>query len=164
MKGSGAEGLAAGTAIRARLPYPWPMKLRHALPARLWGLLVLYLLASLAHFVHNAEYIATYPNLPLWITAERVYAVWFAQALVGALGVLLAALRWKLVGSALLAVYGALGLDGLLHYTLALCSEHSFVANLTIWAEASLGLALLLAAALHAARQLRRRGPMAAPN
>jgi hypothetical protein len=41
-----------------------------------------------------------------------------------------------------------MGLDGLAHYTLALCSEHSVAANATIGAEAASGVALMLAALL----------------
>jgi len=44
---------------------------------------------------------------------------------------------------ALLGVYGAFGLDGLAHYTLALCSEHTVLANVTIWSEALTGLLLI---------------------
>ncbi|WP_460565979.1 hypothetical protein [Hydrogenophaga aquatica] len=77
----------------------------------------LYTLASLAHFTHNAEYIAFYPGL--------------------------------------LIVYGLLGVNGLLHYTLALCSEHTFATNVTIWAEVVLGITLACAAAIRVYRLSR---------
>jgi len=48
-----------------------------------------------------------------------------------------------------LGVYGALGLDGLLHYRLGLCSQHTLLANLTIWAEATTGLAPKKASAMN---------------
>jgi hypothetical protein len=41
--------------------------------------------------------------------------------------------------------YGACGLDGLLHYTLALCAEHTLATNLTIWFEVLAGSALAVA-------------------
>jgi hypothetical protein len=41
-----------------------------------------------------------------------------------------------IIGLILLAVYGALGLDGLGHYSLAPISAHSIGMNLTIWLEA----------------------------
>ena len=47
-----------------------------------------------------------------------------------------------------LGIYGASGLDGLAHYTLALCSEHTILANLTIWCEAGTGVLLLFASSL----------------
>jgi hypothetical protein len=53
-----------------------------------------------------------------------------------------------------LGAYGAFGLDGLAHYTLALCSQHTVLANVTIWSEAMSGLALLLTAALLFTRRL----------
>jgi hypothetical protein len=52
------------------------------------------------------------------------------------------------LGLLLIAAYGAMGLDGLAHYTLALCSEHSVAANVTIGAEAASGVVLMLAALL----------------
>ena len=51
-------------------------------------------------------------------------------------------LGWRRSAGCVLGLYGAFGLDGLAHYTLALCSEHSLAMNLTIWFEAVTGLAL----------------------
>ena len=116
------------------------------LPARLWWLMAVYTVASLAHFAHNAEYIAFYPNMPVWITRETVYQAWLAIAGVGSVGVAFALFGWPVVGAVLIAAYGALGLDGLAHYSLALCSQHTLAANATIWAEAGAGVALCLAA------------------
>ncbi len=53
--------------------------------------------------------------------------------------------------------YGLLGVDGLLHYTLGLCSEHTLATNLTIWAEVLLGVTLACAAALRLSRLRYRR-------
>lgn len=128
--------------------------LAKAFPVPVWILLALYAAASLAHFVHNAEYIAFYPNMPAGITRETVYLVWLAEFAVGATGVLLALAGWRAISALLVGVYGALGLDGLLHYTLALCSEHTFAANLTIWSEAATGLALSVTASLLCCRRL----------
>ena len=90
-----------------------------AFPRHIWLLAGAYCLASLAHFAHNAEYIAFYPNMPAWLTREQVYLVWLAITAVGAVGIALARLGWRATGLACLAVYGALGLDGLGHYALA---------------------------------------------
>lgn len=124
-----------------------PEKNAPALSRPLHLLFGLYLLASLAHFIHNAEYLPYYPNMPAWITRETVYLVWLGQAAVGAVGLVLAAWRWRIAALLAVAVFGAFGLDGLAHYTLALCSEHTLATNITIWAEAVLGLLLMLAAA-----------------
>src|SRR5262245_35927168 len=104
---------------------------------RLLTLVVLYFLASLAHFTHNAEFIAFYPGMPEWLTRETVYLAWIGVASIGLGATLL--LRFGSPGCALLLLmlYGAFGLDGLAHYTLALCSEHTLVANITIWSEAA---------------------------
>lgn len=126
--------------------------LRRLLPWPLGLLMAAYTAASLAHFVHNAEYLAFYPNMPAWIMRQTVYQAWLAVAAVGVLGIGLRALGWPSLGALVMAVYGALGLYGLAHYSLALCSEHSLAANLTIWLEVLTGLMLMSAAALMAWR------------
>ena len=125
-----------------------------SLPKHIWLLLAVYFVASLAHFSHNAEYIAFYPNMPTWLTRDKVYLAWLVVTSVGVAGLAALRLRFHALGSALIAAYGALGLDGLGHYTLALCSEHTLATNITIWSEASTGFCLLLAAAVVFARQL----------
>ena len=115
------------------------------LPRRIQALLAAYFVATVAHFVHNAEYIAFYPNMPDWITRETVYVAWLAIASVGVAGLVVVRFGWTALGALLIGAYGALGLDGLQHYTLALCSEHSLVANVTIWSEAALGVLLAVA-------------------
>lgn len=112
----------------------------------------LYTLASLAHFTHNAEYIAFYPGLPASMTRESVYLAWLGVAAVGGLSLLAQRAGLTRVGASMLIAYGLLGVDGLLHYTLALCSEHTFATNVTIWAEVVLGIALACAAAIRVYR------------
>ncbi|MES2999747.1 MAG: hypothetical protein V4787_03590 [Pseudomonadota bacterium] len=112
-------------------------------------LVVVYFVASLVHFAHNAEYIALYPNMPVWLGRADVYLAWLAVSAVGIAGGLMWARGWQVAGLLLLGLYGFLGLDGLAHYTLALCSEHSLIMNLTIWFEALAGIALAGAACRH---------------
>ena len=130
-------------------------------PRPVWLLFLAYTLASLAHFVHNAEFIAFYPGMPVWITRETVYQAWGVIAGVGVLGLGLRYLGWPVLGALVIAAYGALGLDGLAHYTLGLCSEHTWLANLTIWAEAISGAALAIVAVVWAwaQRPARRKRP-----
>jgi hypothetical protein len=116
--------------------------LRASMPAHLWALLAIYFTASLVHFTHNAEFIALYPNMPSGIERETVYLAWLAVTSVGIAGLVLAKTGARVIGTLGLALYGLLGLDGLLHYTLALCSEHSLAMNLTIWWEVAAGIAL----------------------
>jgi hypothetical protein len=116
-------------------------------PRRIWTLLGLYCVASLAHFIHNAEYIAFYPNMPAWLTREKVYLAWLAVASVGVVGIAFALAGWRTAAALCLVAYGALGLDGLGHYALALCSQHTFAMNFTIWFEVLAGVALAVCSA-----------------
>lgn len=116
------------------------------------SLVALYTLASAVHFAHNAEYIAFYPGLPSWLTREHVYLAWLPIASTGLIAMMLLRFGWRLLGWTVLAIFGLLGTDGLLHYTLALCSEHTLTTNLTIWAEVLLGIALACASAVQLSR------------
>ena len=88
------------------------------------GLLLLYAAASLLHFVHNAEYLADYPNLPTWLSRADVYLVWLALAAIGAAGWALYRFGQRLAGLLLIGTYAAVGFDGLLHYTRAPLAAH----------------------------------------
>jgi hypothetical protein len=118
------------------------------LPTPVWMLVAVYFAASLAHFAHNAEFIAIYPNMPAGLTREHVYIAWLAITSLGVAGLMVARLGRRALGVALVGAYGVLGLDGFAHYTLALCSEHTLATNITIWAEAISGLVLMLACLL----------------
>jgi hypothetical protein len=122
---------------------------RTRIPAHLWLLVAIYFVASLLHFSHNAEYIALYPNMPAWITRENVYLAWLAVSGVGLLAAALWIVRWRATATIVLGFYGLLGVAGLAHYALALCSEHALVMNLTIWFEVLAGSALAGASFLH---------------
>ena len=122
-------------------------------------LFALYTLASLAHFTHNAEYITLYPGVPVWMTRESVYLAWLAVAGVGVLAIAAMWQGWSRMAALLLMVYGLLGADGLLHYTLALCSEHTLITNASIWAEVVLGITLACAAIVRFSRLTFRRTP-----
>lgn len=125
-----------------------------SLPKHIQLLLLIFFAANLTHFVHNAEYIAYYPGMPSWLTREQVYLAWVAGASLGLSGLLVYRTRLKVLGLALVAAYGAVGIDGLAHYTLALCSEHTLATNLTIWFEVLAGLSLLLASSALMGRTL----------
>ena len=118
---------------------------RLTLPKHLIALLALYCAASLAHFVHNAQFLADYPNMPAWLSPLQVMGAWLAVTAVGMLGWLVTRTRWPLPGLVLIAAYAGLGFNGLAHYTLAPMAAHSLAMNLTIWSEV-VAAALLLAA------------------
>jgi hypothetical protein len=98
--------------------------------------------ASLLHFVHNATYLAEYPNMPGWISPAGVYAVWLAEAAIGAAGIVVY-LRGRPIGLALIAIFAVLGLGGLDHYVLAPIAAHTTAMNATIWLEMATGVMLL---------------------
>ena len=109
----------------------FPSRIRKTLPA----LLVLYGVASLTHFVHNAEFLAEYPNLPVWLSRGQVYVAWLGITALGVLGYLLLRAKYEVFGFVVLGVYAALGLDGLLHYSRAPMAAHTATMNFTIWFE-----------------------------
>ena len=104
-------------------------------PKLLLGLTAAYFITSLGHFSHNAEFICEYPNLPTWLTRAQVYAVWAAITSVGVVGLLLMRKKYMATGLLLMAVYAALGFDGLGHYAVAPLELHPLVANVTILSE-----------------------------
>ncbi len=97
--------------------------------------IVLYSAASLAHFVHNAVYVALYPNLPIWITPLWVMVAWLVTATIGAVGYGLYRKGSTVIGLTAIALYAALGFAGLDHYVIAPVSAHSLAMNLTIVGE-----------------------------
>jgi hypothetical protein len=113
----------------------------------LHALLLLYVVASLVHFTHNAEYVHDYPNLPPWISRAGVYIAWLGITAVGAVGYWLYRWRHRLAGLVVLALYAAQGFDGLLHYTRAPFDAHGAAMNFTILFETT-SAAILLAVVL----------------
>ena len=109
------------------------------------GLLALYGLASLVHFVHNAEYLVDYPNLPAWLSRFQIYGAWCGITALGLAGYALYRRGRALIGFSIIAVYAALGFDGLLHYRQAPFAAHTVAMNLTIWSEVTAAVLLLLA-------------------
>ncbi|MEO8752018.1 MAG: hypothetical protein ABI624_05000 [Casimicrobiaceae bacterium] len=84
--------------------------------------------------------------MPAWLTREKVYLAWLAITSVGIIGAMLVAAGWRATAVLFFAAYGSFGLDGLAHYTLALCSGHTLAANLSIWFEAVAGVTLAVSA------------------
>lgn len=112
-------------------------------------LLLTYGLASLFHYAHNAEFLADYPNMPGWLSRTKVYFAWLGVTAVGMTGYLLFRRGHKLIGLSVIALYAALGFDGLAHYSLAPMSAHTATMNVSIWLEvAAAALLLIVVAAL----------------
>ena len=123
------------------------------------NLLLVFLLpygaASLFHYAHNAEFLGDYPNMPAWLSPALVYGAWLGVTAVGLVGYFLIRRGYQLAGLAVLGVYGALGLDGLGHYTLAPLSAHTVAMNMSIWLEAATSVLLLAAVVGLMLRRLR---------
>ena len=107
-------------------------------------LLLLYAAASLLHFVHNAEFLASYPHLPVAWTRAEVYAAWLAMTVVGLAGWVLLVRGLPRTGLAFLVVYAALGLGSLGHYMVAPLSAHSLAMNASILFEVAAAALLLI--------------------
>ena len=115
-------------------------------------LLLVFGAASLVHFVHNAEFIADYPNLPSTWSRADVYLAWLGMTAIGVVGWLLTRRGWRKTGFALLAVYAAIGLESLGHYVLAPLSAHTLAMNATILLEVTAAALVLVEVARQAAR------------
>jgi len=133
---------------RARLMMPW--------------FLALYVVASLLHFAHNAEYLAQYPNLPASWNRASVYLAWSVVTSVGLLGYVLYRSAYPRLGLSVLAIYGGLGFGGLLHYTRASVTHHSTAMNFTIWVEVAAAAAFLISIIAIATRGISLNTPAAA--
>ena len=96
---------------------------------------LIYCAASLVHFVHNAEFLQDYPNMPESLTRWGVYAAWIAVTVVGVSGFAAYKFAARRTGLVLLAMYAALGYAGLDHYVVAPVSAHSLLMNATIVLE-----------------------------
>jgi hypothetical protein len=114
------------------------------IPGYLLTLLVIYCAASLVHFVHNAEFVSAYPNLPPWLTRSKVYLAWLAITAVGAVGIVFLKAGLRLPGLLLIAGYAALGFAGLDHYWVAPLSAHTLAMNATIGFEVAAAAALMV--------------------
>jgi hypothetical protein len=112
----------------------------------LFLLLAVYAVASLVHFVHNAEFLGDYPGLPTTWSRGGVYLAWIGMTALGGVGALLVYRARESIGLMLLAVYAALGLDSLGHYAVAPLSAHSSMMNTTILLEVGAAALVLLEA------------------
>ena len=113
---------------------------------RLTVLLIVYAVASLLHFVHNAEFLAEYPNLPASWTRTGVYLAWVGLSAVGLAGWLMVSRGHQRVGLALLCAYALLGIDSLGHYAVAPFSAHTSAMNATIILEIGMAIAVFVEA------------------
>ena len=126
---------------------------------RLSVILIVYAVASLVHFVHNAEFLAEYPNLPASWTRTGVYLAWVGLSAVGLAGWLMVSHGYQRVGLALLCAYALLGIDSLGHYAVAPFSAHTSAMNATIIMEVAMAMGLFVEAMRRIARNFRASTP-----
>lgn len=123
--------------------------------------LIIYAMATTAHFVHNAVFLDDYPNLPAWFTPAGVIGVLLLIHLVGVLGVVAAYFSKRVLGLVLLGTYAVIGFDGLAHYSVASFRTHTLSMNLTILIEviAAFLLFVCVLITLFASVKSQRRAP-----
>lgn len=107
-------------------------------------LLLIYGAASLIHFIHNAEFLANYPNMPASWSRTGVYLAWMGLTAVGVAGWILLSRDYQVAGLSLLIVYAFFGLDSLGHYVLAPLSDHTAAMNSTILFEVAAAALVLI--------------------
>jgi hypothetical protein len=107
-------------------------------------LLTAFFIASLIHFIHNAEFLADYPGLPKTWTRGGVYGAWAAMTAIGVIGWIVARTRFQLLGLALIAVCSLFGFDSIGHYFVAPVAAHSMAMNFTILLEVACAIALFV--------------------
>jgi len=129
------------------------MRASYSRSGGLVALLLLYGVASLIHFTHNAEFLGEYPNMPDWLSRPEVYLAWSAQSAIGVCGYVLWRRGRRVLGLSVIAAYAAIGFDGLAHYARAPFAAHSATMHFTIWLEVVTA-AVLFTAALARVAQL----------
>ena len=122
------------------------------------ALLLLYGAATLVHFIHNAEFLRDYPNLPATWTRAGVYGAWLGITAIGICGWLLLTRGYRLTGFLFLAAYAALGIDSLGHYVVAPMSAHTLAMNATILLEVTVAALVFIECAKAILRTLAGRG------
>ena len=120
-------------------------------------LLLIYWAASLIHFIHNAEFLADYPNLPDSWTRAGVYFAWIGITVVGVIGWVLVARNYHRSGLLLIAIYAVFGLDSLGHYIVAPLSSHPLAMNSTIFLEVAAATLVLIEVARQIVRRMLQR-------
>lgn len=118
-------------------------------------LALLHAFASFVHHLHNAVYLADYPNMPVWLTPASVMVAWAFVASVGAAGGVLLYHGFETAGYCVLGIFAALGFCGLDHYAIANMSQHTIWMNATILFEVATALALFLVIAVKLPGMLR---------
>lgn len=125
-------------------------------------LVISFALASLIHFIHNAEFLGDYPGLPDSWSRAGVYLAWGGMTVVGGVGCVLLFRGHKIAGLLIVAVYALLGIDSLGHYVVAPVSSHTWAMNVTILLEVTAAV-LLFVECIRLLLKRRSSPPTSAP-
>ena len=98
-------------------------------------LFIFFAVASLIHFMHNAEFLKAYPGLPSSWSRGGVYVAWVGMTCIGVLGMFIFRKGYQVPGLLIVALYALCGLDSLAHYVVAPFSAHTAAMNGTILLE-----------------------------
>jgi hypothetical protein len=116
---------------------------------RLTWLMLAFAVASLIHFIHNAEFIMEYPGLPKNWTTNGVYGAWLVMTFFGFTSWWVTRTKLKTLGLILVMLYAVCGLDSLGHYWVAPIYAHQTMMNVTILLEVFCALVLFLYAGFY---------------
>ena len=94
-----------------------------------------YTAATTLHFIHNAIYLSSYPNMPAWISEVTVFRTLTLILSIGVVGCFISLTKYRTLGLVVIAFYASFGFDGLGHYALAPISQHTLAMNFTILFE-----------------------------
>jgi hypothetical protein len=124
---------------------------------RLLIFLAAFCVASLIHFIHNAEFLAQYPGMPKTWTRGGVYGAWALMTAIGFIGYAMTRTKHLLLGLVLIAAYALCGLDSLGHYIVAPMGAHNIAMNATIFLEVTCAFVLFVYTAKLFLRVARRQ-------
>ena len=100
-------------------------------------LLAAHAVASLLHFIPDAEYLPDDPGLPPTWTRLGTYTVWAGITAIGLTGWWLLPCGWRITGLSVVLAGALFGLDSLGRCVAAPMSSHTWAMNATILAAAA---------------------------
>lgn len=104
--------------------------------------MLLNVLASVVHYVHNVVYFQHYPE-PDWLSAHIVDYVWFLLTFIGLAGVAALINNRFYLAKALFRLYAALNMLSLLHYAVDSPNVMTVAMHSFIWQEALCAVGLI---------------------
>lgn len=110
------------------------VKLLQRYKTLMW-ILLLNVVASVLHYVHNVMYFQHYPE-PDWLSAHIVDYVWFLMTFIGLAGLAALISNKRNTALALLYLYAAINMLSTLHYAVDSSDVMTIAMHSFIWLEA----------------------------